>query len=205
MASTTTQLTWRLLAALALTLTLIVANAATTIPLVSLALGVVVAFLLLGILTPAEARSSVNVVVMVTICSAVGLATALDSAGLAARWAASLSSSLSLLGKPGTLASIYIATALLTEVITNAAAAALLLPLSLRLAETEGLPAKTAVYAVMCGVSASFLTPVGYATNLMVAGVGGYSWGDFVKFGGPLQVLVWGVVVGGLWGVFGVD
>ena len=87
------------------------------------------------------------------------------------------------------LAAVYLATMLCTELITNNAAAVLMVPIALQAAPDPA--SETAfVIAVMIAASASFLTPFGYQTNLMVYGVGGYRVVDYVKFGLPLSVIV---------------
>ena len=75
-----------------------------------------------------------------------------------------------------------------TELISNNAAAVLLFPVALATAATLGLDARPFVVAVTLGASLSFLTPLGYQTNLMVYGVGNYRFGDFVRLGLPLNL-----------------
>jgi di/tricarboxylate transporter len=88
---------------------------------------------------------------------------------------------------------LYVGTAVLTELITNNAAAALMFPLGLALAERFGASPLPFVVAVMFAASASFSTPIGYQTNMMVMGPGGYKFVDFLRAGLVLQV-VCGVV-----------
>src|SRR5690606_27121956 len=93
------------------------------------------------------------------------------------------------------LLSLYVMTSVLTEVITNNAAVALAFPFVVTVAEKLGLEPMAMVMAVMMAGSSSFVTPLGYQTNLMVYGPGGYRFGDFVKIGLPMNVLVGAVTV----------
>ena len=87
------------------------------------------------------------------------------------------------------LAVIYSVTALLTEFMSNTAAAVLLTPVALSTAEALGIDAKPLIIGVMFAASTSFATPVGYQTNTMVYNAGGYRFIDFMKIGIPLNIL----------------
>ncbi len=88
------------------------------------------------------------------------------------------------------LAMVYILTAIFTEIITNNAAAILMFPIAMSIADQIGVNYMPFVVAVMFAASASFITPLGYQTNLMVMGPGGYSAKDFMKVGVPMSFLV---------------
>jgi di/tricarboxylate transporter len=90
---------------------------------------------------------------------------------------------------------IYFITLVVTELITNNAAAALMFPFALATARTLGVSYLPFVIAVMMAASAGFATPIGYQTNLMVYGPGGYRFSDYVKVGVPLDLLVMAVTV----------
>ena len=96
------------------------------------------------------------------------------------------------------LACLFIITNLLTSVIANVGAVAILFPISLSLAEQLGSNPKPFVLLVAFAASASFLTPIGYQTNLMVYGPGGYNFKDFFRIGWPLVILFMIVAVLGL-------
>lgn len=83
---------------------------------------------------------------------------------------------------------MYLATVLLSNIVANNAAAALMYPIAINVAKSEGLDKRLMAYLLMLAASASFAVPFGYQTNLMVYGAGGYSFKDFLRFGGPLQV-----------------
>ena len=99
------------------------------------------------------------------------------------------------LGPYAALAGIYFGTLLLTELMTNNAAAALAFPIAFGLAESYGLSHMPFVMAVAFGASASFLTPYGYTTNLMVQNLGGYALKDYFRAGLPLSIVYSSVVI----------
>ena len=102
------------------------------------------------------------------------------------------------------LALIFIVTNLLTAFITSKAAVSIILPIVLSIAHAKGLPIPAIVLIVAYGGAASFITPIGYQTNLMVYGPGGYSFKDFIKIGLPLTLLYGAVAVTILHFVYGV-
>ena len=126
--------------------------------------------------------------VLLVIGSALSIGKALESTGAAGAIASNLiqfSGDNPLLA----LAIIYVVTNLLTEIITNNAAAALVFPIALALSQNLGVSFMPFAIAIMIGASASFSTPIGYQTNLMVYGPGGYKFTDFMRIGIPLNIL----------------
>lgn len=91
---------------------------------------------------------------------------------------------------------IYVLTALFTEVITNNAAAVLMFPIGLGAAMQLDVSPLPYMMAIMFGASASFMTPIGYQTNLMVMGPGGYRFSDYLRVGIPISVVAGVVTVG---------
>ena len=87
------------------------------------------------------------------------------------------------------LAVVFLLAVALTETITNNAVAAMLLPLAVAVAWTAGLSPRPFIVAITLAASLSFLTPVGYQTNLMVMGPGGYRPSDYLRCGAPLTLL----------------
>jgi di/tricarboxylate transporter len=145
--------------------------------------------------TTTEARRSVDWSIVIVIGAAIGIGAALEQSKAAAAIADGL---LNLAGGNAllSLAAIFLATMLCTELITNNAAAVLMFPIALRTASALGCPDPTPfVVTVMIGASASFLTPFGYQTNMMVYGAGGYRVVDYVKFGLPLSLIVFAVTM----------
>ena len=89
------------------------------------------------------------------------------------------------------LALVYLIAMILTEVSSNAATAVIMTPVAIAVSNQMGLDARPFILAVAFAASASFLTPVGYQTNLMVYGPGGYKFSDYIRVGFPLAILFW--------------
>lgn len=136
-----------------------------------------------------QAEKSLDLTVIITIAASFALGAALQKTGAAGYLAESLISLSG--GKPWLLLVLsYIAVSLMTETITNNGAAMIMLPIVLEMTEKAGLNNEPFVFAVMMAASASFATPLGYQTNLMVFGPGGYRFGDFVKVGIPMNIFI---------------
>ena len=139
--------------------------------------------------TATQARRSVEWPVLLAIAASFGLGAALEKSGAADAIATSF------IGLGGgqpwvTLAILYLVTVVVTELITNNAAAALMFPLALSTAQNLGVGYTPFVISVAVAASAGFATPIGYQTNLMVYGPGGYRFSDYVKIGVPLDLLM---------------
>jgi di/tricarboxylate transporter len=141
------------------------------------------------VLTVRQARDAVDLQIVVLIASAFGLGAAVSSSGLAEAIASGLVGVMSPLGSIGALAAILIGTMVLTELLSNNAAAALMFPIGVATAATIGADPRPFVIAIMLAASLSFLTPIGYQTNLMVYGLGGYRFSDYARVGVPLNVV----------------
>jgi di/tricarboxylate transporter len=135
------------------------------------------------------ARRAVDWQVLVVIGASFGIGTALQTTGAAQTIAASL---IALTGDTPVyaLASIYLITAVFSAVITNNVAAVVMFPIALAAADTLQVSFMPFAITIMMAASASFATPIGYQTNLMVYGVGGYRFNDYLRMGVPLTVLV---------------
>lgn len=143
---------------------------------------------------PSRAMQSIQWSVLLVIAAALGISQAMQATGAAGAIADTF------LGIAGSspmvaLAVTYGVTMLLTETITNNAAAALMFPIALSVADGLGASYMPFVIAIMIGASASFSTPIGYQTNLMVYGPGGYKFTDFTRIGVPLNLLFWGMTI----------
>lgn len=135
-----------------------------------------------------RARRSIDWSILLVIAAAIGIGSALDKTGVASVVAHGVVGLAG--GDPwANLAAIYVATALFTAIITNNAAAVLMFPIAHAVAADLGVDFMPFAIAVMIAASASFATPIGYQTNLMVLGPGGYHFGDFVRAGVPLTIV----------------
>jgi len=154
------------------------------------ALAAALGMVLLRCCTGPDARRSVDWQVLTVVGSAFGFATAMEHTGLASVLAGSLVDWSSSFGVWGLLAAVYVLTAFFTSIITNNAAAILMFPVALETARDNDLPLLPFAVCVAVAASAGFATPMGYQTNMMVMGPGGYRVSDFLRFGLPLTVLV---------------
>jgi di/tricarboxylate transporter len=151
--------------------------------------------LLTRCITGSAARAAVDWEVLIAIAASFGLGHALEKTGAAQFIAASLIQLAQ--GDPWvTLAVVYLVTMLFTELITNNAAAVLVFPIALATSGSLGVSFMPFAIAVMMAASASFSTPIGYQTNLMVYGPGGYHFTDYFRVGVPLNLLLCVVTVG---------
>ncbi|WP_163559673.1 SLC13 family permease [Halomonas sp. NO4] len=144
--------------------------------------------LLTGCCSVGAAKRGLDTQVLLTIAASFGLGAALESSGAAAALAEGVLGLAA--GSPlGLLVAVYVLVSLLTAVVTNNAAAVITFPIVMAAVDTLGVNPMPYVVAVMFAASASFLTPIGYQTNLMVHGPGGYRFSDFLRVGGPLNLL----------------
>ncbi len=155
--------------------------------------------------TADQARRGVDWTVLLIVGGSVALGKAMERTGLADTLAGHLLSSHEALGPIGVLGAVYLLTLVFTMLMSNNAAAALMFPVAVRAAEQGGMPVMPLIVCLTIAASAEFITPLGYQTNLMVAGPGGYRWSDFARFGGPLTLLTGVVCVGAAAMWFGVS
>ena len=158
------------------------------IPLIKGVIFLLICMLALGVVRSSELRRRFPFQLAVIIASALTLSQALTNSGLMSILAEGLHANLAGLGPYAALVGIYLGTLLLTELMTNNAAAALSFPIAFGLAESYGVSHMPLIMAVAYGASASFLTPYGYNTNLMVQNLGGYELRDYFRFGLPLSL-----------------
>ncbi|MAV68080.1 MAG: SLC13 family permease, partial [Cellvibrionales bacterium TMED122] len=176
---------------LVVALSMVLAIALSVMGWLSLATGLMFLLLImlgLGLLSAADLRRRFPFEIWLIVASALVVSQAVMDSGLMASAMAFLSPFLSSLPPVVMLILVYLLTLFLTEVMTNNAAAALMFPVGYTVALTAGAEPMAFVMAVALGGSASFLTPFGYTTNLMVQNLGGYSRGDYVRFGWPVSL-----------------
>jgi di/tricarboxylate transporter len=146
-----------------------------------------------GVLKPREAYDAIEWPVLFIIFGMLAMGLALDRTGAAA-WLAGNIVDFAEHAVPQTqkaffvLGAVYFVTMVLTELLSNNAVAALMIPIALGIAQKLGVHHEPFVIAVMFAASVAFATPIGYQTNTYVYGVGGYKFGDFVKIGVPLNL-----------------
>ena len=140
-----------------------------------------------------EARRAVDLNVVLTIAASISFGGAVVASGLAGELADRLVDVGEPLDEAGLLAVVIVATQLLTEVLSNSGAAALMVPVAMASAPAVGGDPRDFAIGVLVGASCSFLTPVGYQTNLMVYGLGGYRFTDFTRVGLPLTLASAGI------------
>jgi len=159
---------------------------------VLLGLAVLLAF---RVITPRESFRAVDWSVVLFIAAFIPVGQAMYRTGLAehlAQWTLAPGRLLpAALAPVVALSVLYLMTNLVTETVTNNAAAIILTPVAITIAQDLGAEPRAFLFAVCFGASASLLTPIGYQTNLMVYGPGSYRFFDFVRFGAPLSILFW--------------
>ena len=176
------------------TILLVVLLAATGLaPISVLALGGAAFLVISGVLTARDAYSSIDWSVLVLIAGMIALGTAMDQTGALEIAAEQLYMVTGGWGPNATLWVFYFMAAVLSLLILNKPAAVLCAPLGIELADKLGCNPEPFIMAVAFAASTAMATPMGYQTNLLVYGPGGYNYRDFVFFGLPLNILV-GVV-----------
>lgn len=151
---------------------------------------VVVLLLVTRVVTPEEAKKSIQFNVLLLVASAFGIGAALTASG-AAKWIATgLVHAAQPFGLIAVLLFIYLLTNIFTEMITNNAAAAMMFPIAMSVSQQVHVNPMAFAVLVAIAASASFVTPIGYQTNLIVMGPGGYKFTDYFKVGIPLSILV---------------
>ena len=164
-------------------------------PIVKSAMLGVMILLVLRIVTPQESYQSINWQVIILISALIPVGIAIQKTGTA-DWIAGLIT-FAVTSAPEEwqprvlLALIYLLTVILTEVSSNAATAIIMTPIAIAVTAQMGLDPRAFIFAVAFAASASFITPVGYQTNLMVYGPGGYKFSDYIKVGFPLALVFW--------------
>jgi uncharacterized protein with PhoU and TrkA domain len=147
---------------------------------------------ILGIMSESEARNAIQWSIYLTIASAFGIGTALVNSGVAgavANFLVTVGNALGM-GTAGLLGAVYLSTVLISQLVANNAAAALIFPIAIEAAKSTGTDLKLMSFTIMLAASAAFMTPFGYQTNLMVMGPGGYSTRDYLIFGTPMQIVL---------------
>ncbi len=160
------------------------------LPMLEVALVGAVSLVVFGVLSATEARNAVDLDVIVMVAASFGLGAGMEKSGLSDAIAGGLISAFEGLGPMGILLGLILATSLVTELVTNNAAAAIMFPIAWATAQKVGADPRMFAMVVATMASTSFLTPIGYQTNTMVYGPGGYRFSDYARLGAPLTVCV---------------
>jgi di/tricarboxylate transporter len=183
----------KLVPALVLTVGMLVVFTAGAASLLVCGLVASILMVAIGILSEQEARDAVNWEAYVTIACAFGIGTALVNSGVAggiADFLVAVGTAIGI-GDAGLYGAVYLATFLISNIVTNNAAAALMFPIAMGAAEQTGADLRLMSFNLMLAASASFMSPFGYTTNLLIYGPGGYKFRDFVYVGTPMQIVLW--------------
>ncbi|MEQ9396226.1 SLC13 family permease [Haliea sp.] len=179
----------RMYMAWAILLSLVLAAGFGLISMLNAALLGAAMMLVTGCCSVNQAEKSLDLTVLITIGASFALGAALDKSGAAVFLASSIIDLSG--GRPWLILVLtYLTVSLLTETITNNAAAILMLPIVLGITASAGLNPTPFIFAIMMAASASFATPLGYQTNLMVYGPGGYTFAEFLRVGIPMNLAI---------------
>ena len=182
-------------AALAIAIAVIGTAALDLVPIAIGSLAGILLMVMTRVLTLEEAYAAIHWRVVAVLAAMIPLGLAMDKSGLASLLVGQLVALTSTDAPWMALAMVYLATALLTEFMSNNGTAVLLAPIAISLARALEVDPMPFVMAVMFAASTSFSTPVGYQTNLMVYNAGGYRFRDFLRVGIPLNLLFFVVSV----------
>ena len=159
-------------------------------PILMLAVIAVAVVLITGCIDADEAFGFVDGRLLALIFSMLAIGAALESTGAVELIVRGIAPALTQLPPFFVIWAVYLLTSVLTELVSNNAVAVVLTPIAIALADAMGFDARPLVVAVMVAASASFATPIGYQTNMMVYGPGGYRFTDFLKVGIPLNLSI---------------
>jgi di/tricarboxylate transporter len=165
--------------------------ALTKVPLLAAALVGVVVLLASGAAKIQRVYRAVNWSVFFLLAASIPLGIALEKTGVAAEAGAAIAGVGQRFGPWGALSAIYFVTMVVTELLSNAATAVIMVPIALTTATALGVDSRPFLFAVAFAASNGFVTPLGYQTNAMVYGAGNYRYTDFLKAGIPLNLLFW--------------
>ena len=165
------------------------------VPILKGALVGMIILLVLRVISTNEAYQSINWQVIVLIAALIPIGIVIQKSGTS-EWLATAMNNLVEQFDPALrpfvmVSLIYLMTMVLTEMASNAATAIIMTPIAISVAMQIGLDPKPFIFSVCFAASASFITPIGYQTNLMVYGPGGYKFSDYVKVGLPLAIFLW--------------
>ena len=177
--------------AVAIVVAVVVVAATGLLPIVVAAATGALMMVLSGCVSTEEAYGAIEWNVLFLLAGMLSLGAAMQKTGASTMLANGMIDSVGGLGPLALLAAFFGATMLLTEVISNNATVALLLPIAITTAQAIDVDPRAFMFAVVFAASSSFMTPVGYQTNTMIYGPGQYRFKDFVRVGAPLNLIFW--------------
>ena len=166
------------------------------LPLFNVCIGILVVLVLVGVLNITEIRRELDLSLLLVLVCSLAIGVALEKSGTAAIVAGVLIATGKALGPVGVVTALFIVTIILTSLITNAAAVSIVFPIAMSMAQQMNLPYTPFFAAIAFAASGDFMTPIGYQTNLMVYGPGGYTFKDFIRVGTLLTLIYIVVCVG---------
>jgi di/tricarboxylate transporter len=177
--------------AVAIFVSIVVLSALDVLPIVVSAVTGAVLMLATGCLTLHQASRAFDRQIFLLVGSSIAMATAMEQTG-GALYIAQAAVGLFEGSTPGIiLSALFLVTAIMTNILSNNATAVLFTPIAIGIAHNIGVSPMPFVAAVIFAANASYATPIGYQTNLLVMGPGHYKFSDFFKAGGPLVILIW--------------
>ena len=185
----------RAIIALAMLITVVALAALNIVPIFVAALIGAVGVVLVRCITIEEAYRAIDWRVIFLLVGILPLGLALEQNGAAIWLASAVMGHMVNYGPLIVLAALYLITAVLTESMSNIAAAGILAPIGISLAVAMNVDPRPFLVAITFAASTSFATPVGYQTNTMIYAPGGYRFTDFIRVGGPLNLIFWGLAV----------
>ncbi|TLU75170.1 SLC13 family permease [Mannheimia varigena] len=190
-----TERSWRAKFALVVMAAVVATAALDIVPISISSLVGAVAMCIAGCLTADEAYQSIDWKIILVLAGLLPLGEAMANSGAAQFIVDNTLGKVGAFGPLVVLAVLYLLTSTLTEFMSNAGTAVLLTPIAISTAKILGVDASPFIIAVMFAAATSFMTPVGYQTNTMVYGAGGYKFTDFIKIGLPLNLIYWVLAV----------
>lgn len=185
---------------LAAILSVIVASSLKLLPIEVASILACAVVLLTGCIKPKDAYRTIELNVIFLIYGMLALGVAMEETGTSAYLVDHLAAAVDAWAPPAhkamiMLAAFYLTATILTEILSNTAVAALMVPLAISLAGKMGVNPQPFMIAICVAASAAFATPIGYQTNTYVYGIGGYKFADFLKFGLPLNVICFAIAI----------
>ncbi len=181
----------RMMIGIAIVVGVVIAAATGLVPIVAGAIVGCILMILTRCLTLEEAYGAINWQVIFLLAGVLTLGTALEKSGAAGLLGGFLVETAGAFGPVALVSTLYLATSLLTEMMSNNATAALLAPIAIAAAESMGVDSRPFLMAITFAASASFMTPVGYQTNTLIYGPGQFRYADFLRVGTPLNIIFW--------------